>query len=84
MICDTLKVSAFMPKNEFAKVIIERYDYASWIEISSRLYGLGEIKAVEAAKKYLPISFQGETSHIHGLPVTIVLSYLQNATLRRV
>lgn len=61
-ICDDLKVPIIMtalPKIMLAKFIVDRYDIASWLEISSRLFYYGQEKAVEAAMKYLPASFQG-------------------------
>lgn len=43
-----------------AELIIQRYHLANWIEISSRLFMYEQSKAVEAAKKFLPIQFQRE------------------------
>jgi hypothetical protein len=62
VICEDLQVPIFMtalPKVLLAKLIVDRYDIASWLEISSRLFSYGQERAVEAAKKYLPASFQG-------------------------
>ena len=73
-IFNDLKVPIFMtalPKIKLAKLIINRYDIASWMEISSRLFSYGQERAVQAAKKYLPVSFQGTACVWRRVPIHV-------------
>ena len=71
IVCNDLLFPTSMPKIMLAKVIIDRYDIASWLEISSRLFSYGQERAVKAAKKYLPVSFQGTACVWRRVPIHV-------------